>query len=803
MPKWLKISLKVLSLFILIVILVIGGVFIYISSNKANVLALVSKKLNHNLNGKLTIADIQPSVFTNFPDVSLSLRNVTLRDSKYPEHHHTLLDAKIMNVSVNMLALLKGTVSINHIDISNAAIDLYTDTSGYSNTAVFKKGSKKAKVDDGDSGGPSAQLHKFSLTNVTVIIDDDHKQKLFSYDVYQLNGIIDYHGDNWHAELGLNLLSKSMAFKTENGSFLKNKTVTGNLIADYDGKAERINVKGSNFEIGSIPFDLEAKFAVSKKTSEFMINVGAKQILWRDASSLLAANITPTINKFNFDRPINVKATISGSFGGGSPYLHVEAIMRNNRLSIPGGVINDCSFNGVFTNNRDSRKGNTDSNSVIHLFHLTGKYSNLPFSIDTGSIVNFAKPYATGNFVSHFPIANLNTLMGGKVVKFGSGIADIRLKYKADIVDYRINKPAIAGTINLKNANINYVSRGLQLTNSSLSLNFLRNDLILKNIRVQSGRSIVLMEGKVNNFLNLYYNSPEKIVLNWQVTSPQLYLGEFLGFLNSRKNIKPKTANSGNIIDQLYNVLDKGKANMHIRVDKVYYNKFLATNATADILLSEDGFVLNNVSVKHAGGSLKLNAQVINQVDNQNKFILSTIISNVDVHEFFYAFNNFGLTSLTSDNLKGFLSAKAQIKGGLSDKGVMKPNSVNGYATINLKNASLINFKPINGIGKFAFPFRNLDNISIPNLDAKFDMRGDKVIINPMKISSSVLNIDVAGTYSFTTGTNIAIDVPLRNPKKDSTITDKDELAKKRYKGIVLHLVAKDGDNGRIKIGLR
>ncbi|MNH37863.1 hypothetical protein D3C79_988210 [compost metagenome] len=71
-----------------------------------------------------------------------------------------------------------------------------------------------------------------------------------------------------------------------------------------------------------------------------------------------------------------------------------------------------------------------------------------------------------------------------------------------------------------------------------------------------------------------------------------------------------------------------------------------------------------------------------------------------------------------------------------------------------------------------------------------------------MQINSSLLNMDVAGVYSLTTGTNIAVDVPLRNPKKDADITDKEELKARRMKGIVLHLLATDGEDGRIKIKL-
>ncbi|RYE21629.1 MAG: hypothetical protein EOP42_25595, partial [Sphingobacteriaceae bacterium] len=55
--------------------------------------------------------------------------------------------------------------------------------------------------------------------------------------------------------------------------------------------------------------------------------------------------------------------------------------------------------------------------------------------------------------------------------------------------------------------------------------------------------------------------------------------------------------------------------------------------------------------------------------------------------------------------------------------------------------------------------------------------------------------------YGLNNGTNIALDVPLRNPKKDEDITSKQELKDRRMKGIVLHILASDGENGKIKIG--
>ncbi|MBS1525187.1 MAG: AsmA family protein, partial [Bacteroidetes bacterium] len=379
------------------------------------------------------------------------------------------------------------------------------------------------------------------------------------------------------------------------------------------------------------------------------------------------------------------------------------------------------------------------------------------------------------------------------------------LIYKGDIVNYELNKPFVYGSIDLKNIDVTYVPENLKLVNSSISLNFIKNALVLKNIRMQTGHSVVFMNGRIKNFMNLYYTAPQKIVFTWQIHSPQLYLGEFLGFLGAAEPEPAKKAkplqNSGNAIDQLSNVLEKSSTEMHLDVDNVHYLKFLATDAHADLLTSEDAVAIKNVRLKHAGGFLRMSGS-LQKGSDLNKLSLNTIVSHVDINEFFKSFDNFGLSDFTSDNLRGFLSAKTQITAGLTDDGQLVKNSITGTLDVNLQQGELVDFRPIYSIGKFAFPFRDLKHIRIRDLNARFDVNGDNFKVYPLKLSSSAINMDVSGEYGISKGTDLFIDVPLRNPKKDTTITDPEKLEKKRYHGIVLHLEAKSDSAGKIRIGL-
>jgi len=801
MPRWSKIALRIFGILVGLVILVFIGLAWYVNAHKKELLVTITKQLNGGISGQITIESMEPTFLKGFPGVSMRLNNVIVRDSLWEQHKHSLLEAKDIEVSVNALKLLTGTIQIKKMGINNASIYLYTDSNGYSNTAIFKKKSN-IKVEKKENSTSDLEIRRFSLNNVNFLMDNKKGNKLFHFVVDDLDGNIDYSWSDWEAEVNLKAIAKSLAFNTKRGSFIKDQLLEGPFKLTYEDAKGLITVAPNTLNIGKDFFVIGAKFDMAKDNTDFSINIQANDIMWKNAAGLLAPNISSRLNMFNLDKPIDVTCTIAGNMGPrGDPEINVKALVKNNKLTTPGGIVSNCNFTGIFTNNFEQGKGHNDQNSAIKLLSFKGAYENMPFSIDTAFINDLNRPIATGMFKSNFDIKNLNNAMGDDVLKFGKGTANVSLAYRADIVDFKLAKPFVKGLVEIKNADVSYVPRHVNFTNTNISLNFTDRDLFIKNIRLQSGKSVVYMDGSISNFLNLYYSDPEKILLNWKIRSPQLHLGEFLGFLGSRKTIKKKTAKNISFSDDLNQVFEKSRVNMHLQVDKVYYNKFLATNAQADVLLTEKGISIKNVSVKHGGGSVNL-AGTVTQSGSVNRFALNANISNVDIQHFFYSFDNFGLTSLTSKNLRGYLFSKTNISGSINDQGKLLPNSLNGNIVFDLKKGALVSFAAIKDVGKFAFPFRDLDNITFNNLNGKFDIRGQKITINPMQINSSLLNMDIAGIYSMSAGTSIALDVPLRNPKKDEEITDRKEIRSRRMKGIVLHLLATEDENGKIKIKL-
>ena len=191
MPSWSKIALKIAGILIGLVVLVFIGLAWYVNAHKKELLATITKQLNGSISGKITIGSMDPTFLKGFPGVSMRLNNVIVRDSLWNQHKHSLLDAKDIEVSVNALKLLTGTIQIKKMGINNASIYLYTDSNGYSNTAIFKKKSK-VKVEKKEDSKSDLEIRQFTLNNVYFVMDNQKNNKLFQFVVDDLKGDIDY-----------------------------------------------------------------------------------------------------------------------------------------------------------------------------------------------------------------------------------------------------------------------------------------------------------------------------------------------------------------------------------------------------------------------------------------------------------------------------------------------------------------------------------------------------------------------------------------------------------------------------------
>lgn len=782
---------------ILLLLLLCGGLSIYFNQNKTEIIAKINTKINENINGKFHIGDFHYKFLTGFPNFTLALKDVELKDNQWDTHKHTLLKAEEIEARLNIWSLLHHEINIHKILINGADIYVYKAENGYSNANIFKPKKKKAPENKSET---ETTIDQVDLNDVHFVLDNRLGHKLFNFDATSLKSKVDYDGDDWQTDVFLDTNIKSLAFNTVHGSFAKEKELKGTFNVSYSSKNEKIDVVTKGLKIGTDTFDITAFFNLAKGNALFGINIGTT-ILWQNASNLLSANISSKLNRFNLSKPIDVNCDIKGDFNAeGDPRIVVQAIVKDNELSIPDGQLKNCHFKGIFTNNFKPKDGYNDANSAVILNGFAAEYENIPLSIPQLSINNLEKPLATGTVSSDFDVTKLNQISNDKWIQFTEGHAKANLQFQFDIVDLYINKPKFIGNVNVENTSFDFIPKKVHAEKVNIQLDFTQEALLIKKITYKHKKNTIIIDGKINNFLNLYYDAPEKMVVNWNIYFPNLDLKQFLGVLatSQKSKVVAKTNKKPTMSNQIRTAIEKCAVVIDIKADKINYNKLTATNTTATIQMINSKLLIKNGFLQTSGGNIRFNSEVTPSGKNF-AFSSNAQVNKVDIASFLKSFNNFGVTSFSPNNIKGKLTSQANVTGFINSNGELITNSMHGNLTFNVNQGALLNFEPIVKIGKFAFPFRDVNNITFSDLSGNLKLRGEQVDVNNFTISSSVLNLDAEGIYSFGRGTNIALTIPLRNSKNDIKLATKAERDAVRERGIVLHLIALD-DAGKMKI---
>jgi hypothetical protein len=799
-PRWLK---GIIISFIIFIILLIIGWFVvawYIDGHKKELLARITAEVSDNVDGNFHIDDMEPALLNSFPNISIRLKGVTLSDSLYPIHKKRLIDLQSVYVKINVLSLLTRNPEVMKVTIADGSINLFVDKNGYSNTYLLKKKNTAPKK----KPGKDIQVNKFGIEHVTLTFDQDQRNKQFKVTIGEMNGIVDTKGDVLDIDAETKAHFHQLGFNLEKGGFVKNKDLEADLHILFNKKTKQLKLPKQEIEVNGTDINFACEFNFGNKPANYTIDIDAPSIGFKEGTSFLSRHIASKLDSFDFEKEIAVQVLVNGSFQyPDTPLIHAKWQAKNNVLISSFGRMEKTNLKGEFYNNLIPDKGRSDANSAVTITALEAEFAEIPFKADSIVVYGLINPLMKLKLISKFPVEKLNAIVGNTFDLKG-GYADVNLNYTGPVLSHDTFRHSMYGHIRIKDAALTYIPRNLSFSKCNINIEFIGNDLELKNTTLSSKRSTVQINGTALNFMNVYFLDPGKVVFDWNIKSPLIDLNEYKSFLAPKrkkggvKGGKPQNQKIAKVADRLALVLDKSNMYLHVNINKLLYSHFDAQNILADIDLTNAGIGLRNVRLSHAGGSVTANAY-LKTAGATTPFQLQGKANNVKIDRLFYAFDNFGQNTLSPAHIKGALSADINVNGVLRETGELAKRSMNGRVAFVLNDGELNNFPPLESIKKFVFKKRNLSHITFKTLKNDLSIANGKITINPMTIESSALLIHVAGVYAFDKGTDISMAIPLRNPQKDRDLIARGKKPKKD-KGIIIYLRAQDDENGKVSI---
>lgn len=799
--KWLLISCSVL---LLLLLLSWGLLYYFVAVNKKPLLQKINSEANKHLQGEVHIGDLSLAFWKDFPHLMLEIKDVSIRDSMYAQHQHKLLHAERIFISARLPDLFSSISTVEKVSLENVSIYAFTDSTGYNNTYAFKLKEKPNTKEK-----PTTQFHinEMDIKQLKVhlaLVPDD---KQFDFELLSLAAQIKQTDSNIYIEAPMKAHVDGLGFLMTKGPFLVNKNVHSTLILVYDKKEKIAKLPRQEVIVAGEPFWLEANAFLNATSPYYSLTITNENLPYDKGFSLINVYLQRRLAVLSLNAPVSVKVQIDGALGQKTlPLIRVDFSTRNNQIQNDYGIMDSVNFHGYYYNNWITGKGHVDSNSAVFVDTLCGRLlGKIPFIADSVVVYNLieGKSEIQAKIHSQFDLLALNDFVD-KSMRIKQGKAKLEVLFKGTSNMQALQKNQLYGSLKIEQAALSYLPRNLDFKNVSALLKFDNQDILLQNLHLSKGKSVLNVNGKVSNILSAITDQAAMVQIQTQINSPFIDLEDFTSLAGKKFSLNTKTfqvskqqkQKISQLNQSLEKALDIANMNMNVKVDKLVHQKFTAKKIQASLALLSDRLEITNLNLEHANGNINLKGK-INQNQTNNPFSIQGDIKGVQLNEFLKAFDNFGMKAITSENISGNFSSFISLQGNFTDAGTLLKNSIKGNIDFKLKEAVVYHFEPFMQIKKYVFKRRGLDSVTFLPIQSNLIIEQGKVFIFPLEIRNNIFNLFIKGVYAFEKGTEISIEIPMENPKADNQRVLSGKTSKRKK---CIFLVAQDGSDGSVHI---
>jgi len=724
---------------------------------KGKIMSFVKTEINEHINARVNFSDVDISLFTHFPKLSVGIDSLQVIGIGAFESD-TLMSANSINTTVDIMSAIFGKqTKIYSIDIESPRIHAIVNKDGSANWNIVKPDSTAATPADTAAAKPfKLQLQHYAIHNGYISYDD--KQGNMSSEIVNLNheGSGDFSSDLFTLKTGTTAAELSFIY---NGvPFLARVAAVANLdiqINNKDGiysfSTDQISVNdlkisgaGTITNLNGKGYNMDIKF--NSPSTDF------KSFL----------SLVPGIYKHDF---ANVKTSGTAAFDG-----YVKGIYSDK--SMPGYHINMEINNGFFQYpdlpkavkninvkaTVDDIDGQPDNNVVdVSQAHL--EMDNDPFDFR----ILIKKPI-TDMYIDAAAKGKLDFSQVAEFVKLPAGTsisgllsADVYAKGNvSDLEKKQYDKFNAGGTISMTNFDYATPDYATGIKISTLATSFTPSKIDITALSGQYLTTNFSGNGQINNMLN-YVLQNKPLNANINVSADNINMNQLMG-TTTDTTTKP-AAVAATPASAPFAVPANLDIVLNAKVGKLDYDNVEITNLTGSTKISDETASLENIKGNALDGVITINGSYSTKESKTNPAIaFDYFVDGVDIQKTFNTFNTVKKIMPIAQFITGKMTSQLSMHGFIGQNMMPDMNAMSGKGNVDLTKAILNKFGPLDKIAS-TLNIDGLHQVPMDNVKVSFSFANGRVTIDPFTIKMDNINMKVAGDQGFDETMNYGINM--------------------------------------------
>jgi AsmA-like C-terminal region len=804
--KWVKRAFVVVGFILLLFSVGLALVVIY----KKEILAEISSQLKSAIRAEIVIGDADITLFSEFPNFTVKLENVLIKDPSARPGDKELLKTSTILVNVRTYKLFFKEIEFRSIKIIDGEFFIFRTASGYSNFDVFRR-KDSTRTDIDSTGDFRLTNEKLLFQNFRFTYHDSLRNKFIGFLMKEVNSEVSHWDSLVACRMDGSIDFERLLFNPDRGSFLKDKSANVILAFNYYPDSAMLRLDPSTVSLEESEFVVQGVFDFSPKRMITM-DFASDNLLYSEGLSVMPETIAKNLSLLAILKPFAIKVHLEAPMQSNTqPSVLVNFDLKENVFKSNVVTITDLSLKGAMTNHDNPSKPFNNMNSTVRLDSVAGKIDELPFEAE--AVLSNFDDLSLEVFSRHsVTLPQLNREVDTTSILFTAGRFHSEFHYKGKLNEYfdketGMYQGQLEGKASIDGGAFTLVTRKLQFKDIAMSLRFNKDTVWIDKLGLTSAKTSASLQGLITNYVPYFTRPVNKGYVQLKISSPNVDLGNFLVKKSSKKkSAKQLRQNKERVSEMLDKLFTKLEFDVELSVDKIRNKSFTASKLRGKIKLNGTALEANDMKMNFAGGRMNLSV-TMKDIDKEiNPVSVKASVNNVAIKELFRSFDNFNQKSITEQNLEGTVSLDTRLKVKVNDDFNLLLPSLNGDLNMVIRNGRLINVEAIHNMSNFLFKKRDFDDVKFAQINGKMKIAHRDLHISRMEIQSTVLSLFLEGKYSLDNSTDLSIQLPLSNLRKRNKDFVPTNVGVDAKVGPSVFLLAKTNEQGKTDItydGLR
>lgn len=763
---WIK---RIFFGLLILVALLFSGLVIAVTVYEDEIVTYALQSVQGNLKTKSTIKEADLTLWNNFPSVSIRFKEVYVEENS--KAHDTLLFAKELYLSFDIVDLFSGNYNIDEIEAKDGSLNMRVDRKGLVNWDVWKA----------DTSSTPNEKFKINLEDIVgeniSYLYEDELEKTF-------------------IDVTLNELAASGKFTEK--QFILDIETKAFMNVLYAGETEMLRKR----KIG-----LDSEMQVNLDNNTFVIQTG--ELLLEEVPLNVTGSLDygdhPSIDLHIAETELELKEGI---------LLLPHAMQVQLQPYAPSGNVHfNFDMNGPFENLSISSKFSVKDGELVeinsgvdlHSIQLDANYV-LKEGTDSVTIGNFQSELGIGTLSGKGSIRNLSDPVLNLTVNVETNLGDVKGFFGWDslaVCDGLISaQSTIQGKIAFQEADSTFDWSQLHLngraqvtdgsfqwaTSNGLFKNingvFLLNgsDAQVEQLNFNLNDNNCSFSGEFYSLIPFFTSDNTVLTVNAHLYSNRLDLEKLLSVAGASES-EPQIALPTSV-----------KLNLSTQIDEFLFKSFHASGIKGTVNYSNGNLEISSLQLNLANGSVAADFNLFPKADGQFGVKCVGALTNIDIQQAFGLFDNFGQSYLTQNNIKGNATVIADFQTTLGPDLNVIPNSILSDLQVNIENGELNDVESFQYLityikgNKWIAPLvkeddfaEKLRHIKFSTLQNSIHIENSIITFPLMDIESNAMSITMEGSHSFDNVLDYRIGFDLKEMLLNASSTAGDKSGRQIY----------------------